>query len=1047
MSFFGKWKYWADLRMAQALFRVPLPYLEYVKIYFAERRDAKEPLSPFVRGISEFAAGYYPARQITEKYISPLNIDGQIVRISEPEFLDALERMKHGIRRMSGSNSRMQKKEAVIYCGALIEISAFFERAADYEAALQSLEYGIQFAECYAPEKLDSKTRDGLCRMRAIYLAYTGKYDEAIRAYPSKSTLTAIINAKGRPGTAGGMVDILPYVLLVKENAKDPNGCCGDDDLEYVNRWLSDFYLSTSSYAAAFAIGLEDILVNKIGRKKNRHAVRAYLDFAISASSMNLWDYAKTALSTAYQMANEVLDPRIDSDACMFYQIFFHYFHFYLIEEDMEEAGFVLDRAMDFSDERIAMQKEERGTDAVICKIDCDAREQLMLLRAISFFVQDRLSEALELSQWVVDSHRKRREADPGQYRGTFDEFYMEALASNILNLLHVNQNRTIRSDEQIQAMIQENIHIIDELKLITLHELREDSICDIQNWADIILSYWIQFPDSTITAEWLYTFELNTKNIDTDIQYLQNRALRSEDVVLENEDVEQKRRDLWRNYQKSMFEGGSLENANRQFRDQQTALDAERYRFLKNSRYDLTCYEFSTLQARLKRCQAVLEFRKFVRHDLVHNGAGGDPWYGVFLITGTSAVFTSLGDAAKIETAVSEFLLDIQDADMLDCETVSANKLCRLEDALLGPLRGQLLPIEELYIVPDNELYKVPFELLPIWNKGDAAENGTDVKICYLTSARSILRERKIGGSYRSIRVIAAPEFHIERCSEEAPASESEDLPEGLRTVRSVLLDVGIPDLEYTGLEAEAIANVFAGNCGKVEVVQGRQARKSTVFTERADILHFATHGFAILTQLNEKGQTDVPPHNMVYMQRARRIAACGDALLRCGLLLSGVDNWLRGAEVDGFENGILTGMDILLEDLSDCRLVVLSACSTGQGAIPYSGDGIEGLRSAFELAGVPALMCTLWDIDDFSTALFMTEFYRELLSTKNPLSALNAAKRTIREMTYSDLERRGFKKQAENLFSRRLALSMDEKVFAHPKYWAGFILHGAVL
>ena len=1046
MNFFRNSKYRKDLRMAQALFRVSLHLLKFLQIYFAERYDEKEILSPFVRGISAFAIGYCPARQISEKYILPSNTDGQIALISEPEYLDALNWMEHGICQMSSSDSRTQKNEAFIYCTALLEIYAFLFRAGNYERALQYLEHGIEFAECYVSEKLDSKTRDKLNFNRSLCLAYAGRFDEAIHAYPSKDILNAIINAKGRPATAGGMIDILPYALLVKKNAQDPNGRCGDDDIEYVNSWLADFYITSGSYPEAFAICLEDIKERKIAEKNNRHAVMAYLNATICASHIDLWEYAINALSTSYHMAQKILAPQNDSDAKLFYKIFFYYFQIYFFRPDLKEADFVLDRAMEFLDKRVAMWKEKNGSDTAVCEMDCDAKEEIMLHKAELLFVQGKFNESLEFSQWVVDSCQQRRAADPDKYIGAFDEFYIEALARDTLNLLYVYQNRTVSSDEHIQTMIRESINIIDEIKLITLDHMREDNIRDLQVWGDTILSYWIQFPDSAISAEQLYTFELNTKNIDPDIRGLQNTALRCEAVLSQSKTVEQERRGLWENYQKAMFEGGSFENSRHQFWDKLIALDAERYRLLKNSGYDLTYYDISTLQTQLGHCRAVLEFRKYTHYDLAHN-TGGSSQYGAFLITDSSARFVSLGNAEGIETSVSEVLLDIQDADMIDCENVSANKLCRLEDALLAPFRNELLQIKELYIVPDNELYKVPFELMPMWNSGDAVEGGTSVKICYLTSARSILRGRKADDNYCSIKVIANPEFNIENDNKKDPAQETETLSEVPEDVRSVLLSAGISDLKYTEFEAETIANVFAENGGDVELVQGCQARKDNVFTKQSDILHFATHGFAILTQLDEKEQRDVPLGNMPYMERSRRIASCGDALLRCGLLLSGVDNWLHEAAVDGFDNGILTGMDILLENLSSCRLVVLSACSTGQGVVSDSGEGIEGLRSAFELAGVPALVCTLWDIDDFSTALFMTEFYRELHSTKNPLSALNAAKHTIRGMTYSDLERRGFKKQAENLFSRRMALSMEEKVFAHPKYWAGFIIHGAVL
>ena len=493
------------------------------------------------------------------------------------------------------------------------------------------------------------------------------------------------------------------------------------------------------------------------------------------------------------------------------------------------------------------------------------------------------------------------------------------------------------------------------------------------------------------------------------------------------------------------MFESSNPKRDKSQLNTQQTMLDAQYYQILKDSEYEFTVCALPALQAKLGQHRAILEFKKFTRYELLSGIAdevAGAPWYGAFFITEDTTVFQSLGSAEEIETAVFELMDDIRDTDAIGGETISTDKLKRVESILFGPFGVILSHIREFYIVPDNELYKIPFELLLVLNRDASTENG-DVQVCYLTSARSILRERQVVGDYKSIRIIADPKFDID----ENPGKGNSHMPEMLDGVRSVLQSAGISCLKYAKLEAEEIAKVFSDVPGEIEIFQGSQARKANVFTKRTDILHFATHGFTILDQSGDKSQENAEPRPSTYLNRFLRIANCSDALLRCGLLLSGVNNWLRGAETDGFGNGILTGIDILSENLQGYQLAVLSACSTGQGSISYIGDGIEGLRSAFELAGVQALICTLWDVDDFSTALFMAEFYRVLHNTGHPLSALNAAKRMVCGLTYVDLKRKGFEKQANELFSRRLALSEDEKPFAHPKYWAGFILHGTAL
>jgi CHAT domain-containing protein len=91
---------------------------------------------------------------------------------------------------------------------------------------------------------------------------------------------------------------------------------------------------------------------------------------------------------------------------------------------------------------------------------------------------------------------------------------------------------------------------------------------------------------------------------------------------------------------------------------------------------------------------------------------------------------------------------------------------------------------------------------------------------------------------------------------------------------------------------------------------------------------------------------------------------------------------------------------------------LIVLSSCESGGGRF-LLGEGIEGFVRGFMSAGCRNVVVSLWDVEDFASAIFMKEFYRNLRS--GYASALRQAKLSM-------------------LNSPRLRLR-------HPFYWAPFV------
>lgn len=92
----------------------------------------------------------------------------------------------------------------------------------------------------------------------------------------------------------------------------------------------------------------------------------------------------------------------------------------------------------------------------------------------------------------------------------------------------------------------------------------------------------------------------------------------------------------------------------------------------------------------------------------------------------------------------------------------------------------------------------------------------------------------------------------------------------------------------------------------------------------------------------------------------------------------------------------GALYAYEIVDRSWPTTRLVVLSACSTARGSMPDS-EGIQGLARAFLAAGVPAVIGTLWAIEDESAHEISVRFHRGYASGLNPASALRAAQLSL--------------------------------------------------
>jgi CHAT domain-containing protein len=184
---------------------------------------------------------------------------------------------------------------------------------------------------------------------------------------------------------------------------------------------------------------------------------------------------------------------------------------------------------------------------------------------------------------------------------------------------------------------------------------------------------------------------------------------------------------------------------------------------------------------------------------------------------------------------------------------------------------------------------------------------------------------------------------------------AQTDQLKQRNNNPNRIALVVGNPsfDRRYTQLvyskeEAEEIAKLVPS-----KLLLGRAATGLAVkeLLPKARIAHFATHGF---------------------MDKER-----------------GLNSQIVFTASNG-DDGVISA-EQLLDFKLQADLVVLSACDTGRGKI--TGDGVIGLSRSFMAAGASSTIVSLWAVNDRSTAMLMTEFYRQWLGGKPKAQALRAA------------------------------------------------------
>jgi CHAT domain-containing protein len=179
--------------------------------------------------------------------------------------------------------------------------------------------------------------------------------------------------------------------------------------------------------------------------------------------------------------------------------------------------------------------------------------------------------------------------------------------------------------------------------------------------------------------------------------------------------------------------------------------------------------------------------------------------------------------------------------------------------------------------------------------------------------------------------------------------------------------------------------------------------------------VLHIATHGFFLEGNCESATQRriDTNKRNETFLP-----ATAENPLLLSGLAFAGANR--RASAKPEESDGILTAEEIAGINLEGVDWAVLSACDTGVGEIKV-GEGVFGLRRAFQMAGAKTVIMSLWPVEDEYARNWMETLYNEhFLKRKNTAES-------VREASLGILKKRRAKQQSTN-----------------PFYWGAFIAAG---
>ena len=388
------------------------------------------------------------------------------------------------------------------------------------------------------------------------------------------------------------------------------------------------------------------------------------------------------------------------------------------------------------------------------------------------------------------------------------------------------------------------------------------------------------------------------------------------------------------------------------------------------------------------------------------------------------------LGSATSIDALVTRWRGETMGV-VRASSTTEAEKSYRVAGTALrqkvwDPIRDHLKGASTVFVVPDGTLNFVSLAALPVGPTKYLIDQGPVIH--YLSAERDLAKNASPASATRGLLAVGGAAFDDASSFTKAsrrPVSPARAVANGsasaaaLRATCGNLQSMQFQPLAGTGREVHDVARLWTGSPS--QILENRDATERAFKREAPGhrVLHLATHGFFLdgLCPPAVAGTRSVGGLSTGRTSESK-LGLGESPLLLAGLALAGANRRAIAGPAD--EDGILTAEEVTALNLEGVEWAVLSACDTGLGDVK-AGEGVFGLRRAFQIAGVRTVIMSLWSVDDQAARLWMRTLYeRRLQKHLNTAEALHEASLSV----LRDRRARGLS--------------------THPFYWAGFVATG---